>query len=78
MNCPFCQQFEIGDASGPTICPVCKTDFEIDERGECVFLNIDKPKISIEGLLCGACGLIQQEQQKSCVNCGIALNQTLN
>ena len=32
MICPFCRQSDIVDNSGKTICPDCKTVFEIDER----------------------------------------------
>ena len=41
MICPFCRQSDIQDNSGKTICPECKTVFEIEERGECVFADTD-------------------------------------
>ena len=44
MICPFCRETEIGDDTGPTVCPACKAGFEIDDRGECVFVNTDSAK----------------------------------
>lgn len=78
MICPFCRQSDIGDKSGPTICPAWKTVFEIDERSECVFVDTDSPRMSIYGQVCVECGLVQYDKRDSCVYCGIIFNKTFH
>jgi hypothetical protein len=51
MICPFCRETEVGNDSGPTTCPACKTGFEIDDRGECIFVDTDDPRIPVDGLV---------------------------
>jgi len=43
--------------------------FEIDDRGECVFVDPLTPKLLLEGTFCPACGLLQDGVTKSCVLC---------
>ena len=74
MICPFCRKSDLPDKSGFTICPACQTEMEIDERGECVFVNTDRPRMPFSGIVCTACGLIQQEDRESCVLCGNLFN----
>ena len=35
---------EIGDDTGPTVCTACGVGFEIDDRGESVFVDTDRSK----------------------------------
>lgn len=49
MICRFCRQSDIVDNSGTTICPSCKTVFEIDDRVECVFVNTDSLWMPMRG-----------------------------
>ena len=62
MVCPFCRQSDILDNPGKTKCPSCQTVFEIDDRGECVFVDTNSLKMPKYGQVCPACGLIQQDQ----------------
>ena len=52
MICPFCRQSDIVDNSGTTICPSCILVLEIDDRGECVFVDTDSPKMPMYGQVC--------------------------
>ena len=36
----------------PTICPSCIPVLEIDDRGECVFVDTDSPKMRMHGQIC--------------------------
>ena len=58
MICPFCRKTEVGNESGPVICQACKAGFEIDDRGECVFVDTDDLRIPVDGQLCVVCGLV--------------------
>lgn len=60
MICPFCRETEVGNETGPTVCPTCKAWFDIDDRGECVFVDTKNPRIPVDGLVCVECGLLQQ------------------
>jgi hypothetical protein len=70
MLCPFCRQSDLPDITGPTICPVCKTEMDIDDRDECVFVNPEMPKMALNGQVCVVCGLVQQDTRDSCTWCG--------
>jgi hypothetical protein len=78
MSCPFCRQSDIPDNSGKTICPSCQTVFEIDDRGECVFVDTDSLKMPMYGQVCTACGLIQQDRRDSCNWCGAGFSITIH
>ena len=39
MKCPFCLNPIADSNPGEKICPNCQAEFEIDDRGECVFAN---------------------------------------
>ena len=56
------------------MCSVCMTSFEIDDRGECVFVNLDKPRIPMNGIYCPKCGLVQDHEKKMCYLCAEPLN----
>ena len=49
MICPFRREIEIGNLTGSITCPTCNTEFDIDDRGACVFMNTDSPFIAISG-----------------------------
>ena len=38
MKCPFCLNPIADSNPGEKICPNCQAEFEIDDRGECVFV----------------------------------------
>ena len=76
MICPFCQQTEIGDDIGPSVCPACKAGFENDDRGECVFVDRDEPRLPMFGHVCPECGLVQQDKRDACSYCGTTFNKT--
>ena len=78
MICPFCRKTEIDSEPGKTICPNCQISFEIDDRGECVFVDTENPKIPVDGLVCAECGLVQQAKRDSCAYCGTLLNKTVH
>ncbi len=78
MICPFCREIEVGDETGPSTCPACKAGFEIDDRGECIFLDTDNPRIPVGGLICVECGLVQQIRRDSCIYCLTLLNKTVH
>ncbi len=70
MNCPFCGKNGIGDTPGDTSCSTCSTKFEIDDRLECIFVDVNNPKLPIYGTICNVCGLVQAEASKACSYCG--------
>ena len=78
MICPFCRQSEIPDKSETTICPSCKTVFDIDDRGECVLVDTDSPRMPMLGQVCAECGLIQQGKRDLCVYCGTIFNKAVH
>jgi len=51
MMCPFCRETEVGHKTGSNTCPACKAGFEIDDRGECIFVDTDNPRIPVDGLV---------------------------
>ncbi len=70
LKCPFCGHRAIDNDQSKTICPVCSTKFKIDDRSECIFVDVNNPKLPIRGTICNVCGLVQAEASKACVNCG--------
>jgi len=74
----ICRQSDIVDNPGKTVCPLCKTIFEIDDRGECVFVDTDSLRMPILGQVCVECGLVQQDKRDSCVFCGTGFSKTIH
>ena len=74
MICPFFQESDISDVTGPMICQACKIGFEIDDRGECVFADMAHPRLPMCGQVCTVCGLIQTDKRKSCMWCGTGIS----
>ena len=60
-QCAFCDHQGIEAKSGKTVCPECDAAFEIDDRGECIFVDPSNPRLPIEGIICPRCGLVQGE-----------------
>jgi len=73
IKCPFCSN-NIKSKPGKTSCPDCSAEFEIDDRGECIFIDISNPRLPINGNVCMSCGLVQGEDKGNCVYCGIKLH----
>ena len=74
IRCPFCHYQEIEVNPGNTVCPKCEVAFEIDDRGECVFVDTNNPRLPIEGIICSRCGLVQGEDIEHCIFCKTSLN----
>ena len=78
MICPICRETEIGFQTGPTVCTACKAGFEIDDRGECIFADAERLRIPVDGLLCMACGLVQEGKWEYCVYCRTILSKMVH
>ena len=55
IRCVFCGYDGIEAKPGKTVCPGCDTVFEIDDRCECVFVDLENPRLPIEGIICPRC-----------------------
>jgi len=78
LKCPFCEEVCIDARPGEVRCPMCHSEFEIDDRLECVFVNIEKLKLPAKGLVCPLCGLIQNDNIKNCLCCGMWINTAVH
>jgi len=78
LTYPFCLNQCIHGEPGKTSCPTCDATFEIDERVECVFADTDNISLSVNGIVCGSCGLVQGVNRKSCLYCGIGINTAVH
>jgi uncharacterized OB-fold protein len=76
MKCPFCGDYAIDNYPVETICSECSTKFEIDDRSECIFVNMDNLKLPIKGTICNVCDLVQVEAREACMYCGEMLCST--
>ncbi len=74
IPCPFCSDGMIEIKSGKRSCPDCGAKFEIDDREECIFVDINDPRLPVNGNFCSSCGLIQHRDNLDCVYCGRGLN----
>ena len=70
LKCPFCGHHPLDMKPGETVCQVCSTKFKIDDRSECIFVDVNNPKLPIYGTVCNVCGLVQAEASKTCAHCG--------
>jgi hypothetical protein len=77
IRCPFCGYQGIETKPGKLVCPECDAEFEIDDRGECIFVDPDSPRSPIAGIICKRCGLVQGEEAENSVYCGGNLNNRL-
>ena len=74
LTYPFCLNQFIEPRQGKTQCPVCSAAFEIDDRVKCVFADTENIRLSLNGIVCGSCGLVQGGNRNSCLYCGIGIN----
>jgi len=59
MKCPFCLS-PIDDSNpGEQVCPKCQVEFEMNDRGECIFVDPDNLRLQIKGIVCRMCGMVQ-------------------
>ena len=70
IKCPFCRVFDVADEPGKAYCPECKAGFVIDDRVECIFVDLDTPRLPLKGTFCKQCGLIQGGYMRNCPFCG--------
>jgi len=52
IQCPFCGYQGIETKPRKSVCPECGAEFEIDDRGECVFVDPDNLRLPVEGTIC--------------------------
>lgn len=55
IQCPFFCRYGIEARPGITNCHECNTVFEIDDRGECVFVGLESPKLTLDGKVYTRC-----------------------
>jgi hypothetical protein len=77
LKCPFCESQCLSQKAGKGKCPECGSEFEIDDRLECVFVDTEKIKLPAKGIVCPLCGLIQNEDVKNCLYCGRWVNSNV-
>jgi len=70
IRCPFCVDGNIKAEPGESACPACHAKFEVDDRAECVFVDLDNPRLPVKGTYCRQCGLVQGGYRKHCRYCG--------
>ena len=70
LRCPFCVDGNITAEPGKSECPACHAKFEVDDRAECIFVDLDNPRLPIKGIYCRQCGLVQGGHRKRCRYCG--------
>jgi hypothetical protein len=73
----FCLKNSVEAKSGKTTCPECSAEFEVDDRLECIFADTQKMRLPVNGTVCGVCGLVQGDENRDCVYCGVELRTTL-
>ena len=78
LTCPFCLNQCIHGEPGKTCCPVCDATFEIDDRIECVSMDTDNIRLSVNGIVCGSCGLVQGANRKICLYGGLGINTAVH
>ncbi len=70
IRCPFCTEGKIPAEPGKTACQSCGAAFEIDDRVESIFVDLEEPRLPLEGTYCRGCGLLQPEESEECLYCG--------
>jgi len=76
LKCPFCEKRCIEAELGRHKCSECGSEFEIDDRLECVFVNTEKLRLPAKGIVCPL-GLIQNDDVKTCPYCGTWINSNV-
>ena len=69
IRCPFCVDGNINAEPGKTECPACHAKFEVDDRIECIFVDLENPRLPLQGTYCRQCGLIQGGYRRYCYYC---------
>jgi len=69
IRCPFCIYGNINAEPGKSECATCHAKFEVDDRIECVFVDLENPRLPLKGTYCRQCGLIQGGYRKYCHYC---------
>jgi hypothetical protein len=69
IRCPFCTKGYIRAKPGDANCLECNAGFKIDDRAECVFVDLADPRLPNKGTFCTSCGLVQSHYKKRCSNC---------
>jgi hypothetical protein len=77
LRCPFCENRFIEANPGKTHCLECESEFEIDDRLECIFVNTERLRLPAKGIVCPLCGLIQNDGVKNCLYCGRWINSNV-
>jgi hypothetical protein len=67
LQCPFCENHCIDAKPGKTHCLECESEFDIDDRLECIFVNTEKLVLPAKGIVCPLCGLIQNDDVQACL-----------
>jgi len=78
LTCPFCLNQCNHTESDKTQCSVCHAILEIDDRVECAFADTDNIRLPVNGIVCGSCGLVQGDNRKSCLYCGVGINTAVH
>ena len=74
IACPFCENRYVMAKPGKVHCPMCDSEFEIDDRLECIFVDPDYLRLPAVGTICVHCGLIQAGENENCLYCGVKIN----
>lgn len=78
ITCPFCKNEFSVEKPGNIRCPMCYTEFVVDDRLECVFVDPDNVRLPANGTVCPSCGLVQRNESKACMNCGVEINTAVH
>ena len=78
LKCPFCLNHSLDAKTGKKTCPECSAEFEIDDRLECIFVDTQKMRLPVNGMVCGVCGLVKGDERGNCLNCGGNLGATIH
>ena len=70
LTCPFCKNSIATKKPGKHICPGCGSKFEIDDRLECIFADLDNVRLPVTGIICPSCGLVHGGDNQNCLYCG--------
>jgi len=77
IRCPFCTEGYVRSEPGKAICLDCNAKFEIDDRAECIFVDLADPKLPNKGIFCRSCGLVQSHDKKRCSYCRTIIRQEM-
>ena len=58
--------------------PSSGSRFDIDDRLECVFVDLDNIRFPVNGIVCLSCGLAQGGDQQNCLYCGTKISTEMH